>query len=175
MPARKISMEPDISERSVRRIMKNDLGLYPYKKKVIEPLLSDHQKLKRKQFANWVRTNFRKEDTLKILFSDEKMLDIDGVYDTQNDRVWTVDRAGADKNGGIQQRRKFPQKVIIWLGTCSKDLTPLVILDEETVDHTVYIEKVLPVPLKYGNQFFGSNWVFQQDDAKPQSHHLSQK
>ena len=63
--------------------MKNDLGLHPYKK-VIEPLLSDDQKLKRKQFANWLRTNFQKEDTLKILFSDEKMFDIDGVYNTQN-------------------------------------------------------------------------------------------
>ena len=54
-------------------------------------------------------------------------------------------------------------------------LTPLVILDERTVDHTVYIEKVLPVALKYGNQFFGSDWVFQQDGAMPHSHHLSQK
>ena len=63
--------------------MKNDLGLYFYKK-VIEPLLSDDQKLRRKQFVNWVRTNFRKEDTLKILFSNEKMFDIDGVYNTQN-------------------------------------------------------------------------------------------
>ena len=154
--------------------MKNDLGLHPYKK-VIEPLLSDDQKLKRKQFANWVRTNFRKEDTLKILFSDEKMFDIDGVYNTQNDRVWAVDRADANKNGGIQRRRKFPQKVMVWLGACSKGLTPLVILDERTGDHTVYIEKVLPVALKYGNQFFGSDWVFQQDGAMPHSHHLSQK
>ena len=104
MSARKISMELDISERSVRRIMKNDLGLNLYKKKVIESLLSDDQKLKRKQFVNWVRTNFRKEDTLKILFSDEKMFDIDGVYNTQNDRVWPVDRADANKNGGIQRR-----------------------------------------------------------------------
>ena len=63
-----------------------------------------------KQFANWVRTNFRKEDTLKILFSDEKMFDIDGVYNTQNDRVWAVDRADANKNGGIQRRRKFHKK-----------------------------------------------------------------
>ncbi len=152
-------MELDISERSVRRIMKNDLGLYPCKK-VIEPLLSDEQKVKRKQFANWVRTNFRKEDTLKILFSDEKMFDIDGVYNTQNDRVWAVDCTNADKNGGIQQRRKFPQKIMVWLGACSKGLTPLVILDEGTVDHTVYIEKVLPVALKYGNKFFGSAGTF---------------
>ena len=76
--ARKLSVELDISERSVRRILKNDLGLFPYKK-LIEPALSDGQKIRRKQFANWVRTNFRKEETLKILFSDEKFFDIDGV------------------------------------------------------------------------------------------------
>ena len=48
---RKLSTELDISERSVRRIMKKDLGLRPYKK-VIEPLLSNDQKIKRKKFAN---------------------------------------------------------------------------------------------------------------------------
>ena len=75
---------------------------------MIEPLLSNDQKIKRKNFANWVRTNFRKDDTMRILFSDEKFFDIDGVYDSRNDRVWTVDRADADKRGDIKQRRKFP-------------------------------------------------------------------
>ena len=98
-------MKLDISERSVRRIMKNDLGLGPYKK-ISEPLPSNDQKIKRKKFANWVRTNVRKEDTMRILFSDEKVFDIDGVYNSQNDRVWAVDRADADKKGGIKQRRK---------------------------------------------------------------------
>ena len=79
-------MELGISERNVRRIMENDLGLHPYKK-VIEPLLSSDQKIKRKKFANQVRTSFRKEDTMRILFSDEKFFDIDGVYNSQNDRV----------------------------------------------------------------------------------------
>ena len=169
MSVQKILMEFDISETSVRGILKNDLALHPYKK-IIEPLLSDDHKLKRKQFANWVGTNFQKEDTWKILFSDETF-DIDGVYNTPNDRVWVVDRAGVDKNGGMQQRRKFPQKLMIWLGVCSKGLTPLVILDEGTVDHTVHIEKVLPITLKYGNQVFGSDWTFQQDGARPHSHH----
>ena len=86
VPARNLSMELGMSERSVRRIMKNDQGLCPYKK-VIEPLLSNDQKIKRKKFANWLRTNFRKEDTMTILFSDEKFFDIDGVYNSQNDRV----------------------------------------------------------------------------------------
>ena len=127
--------------------MKNDLGLRPYKK-VIEPLLSNDQKNKRKKFANWVRTNFGKEDTMTILFSDEKFFDIDGVYSSQNDRVWAVDRADADKKGDIKQRGKFPWKVMVWLGGSSKDITPLLIFDEGTVDHTVYIKKVLPPCIK---------------------------
>ncbi|CAM4784202.1 unnamed protein product [Rotaria magnacalcarata] len=146
-------------------------------KKVVEPSLSDDQKMKRKKFANWIRTNFRIEETMRILFSDEKFFDIDGVYNSQNDRVWAVDRADADadKNGGMKQKRKFRQKGMVWLGACSKGVTPLVILDEGTVDHVLYIEKVLPVALKYGNQVFCSDWVFQQDGAKPHSHHLTQQ
>ena len=45
------------------------------------------------KFANWIRTNFRKENTMNILFSEEKMFDIDGVYNSQNDRIWAVNRA----------------------------------------------------------------------------------
>ena len=84
--AQKLSMELGISATSVRRILKVDLGLKPYKK-VIEPSLSDYQKIKRKKFANWVRNNFRKEETMRILFLNEKFFDIDGVYNSQNDRV----------------------------------------------------------------------------------------
>ena len=46
---------------------------------------------------------------------------------------------------------------MVWLGACSNGVTPLVILDEGTVNHTVYMEKVLPVALKYGNQVFGGD------------------
>ena len=67
---------------------------------------------------------------MKILFSDEKFFDIDSVYNSQNDRVWAVDRADADEKGGIQRKRKFPQKVMVWLAACSKGVSPLVILDE---------------------------------------------
>ena len=49
---------------------------------------------------------------------------------------------------------------MVWLGACSKGITPLVILNEGTVDHAAYIEKVLPAALKYGNQVLGSDWIF---------------
>ena len=34
---------------------------------------------------------------------------------------------------------------------------------------------MLPVALKYGNEVFGSDWVFQQDGTRPHSHHLTQQ
>ena len=60
---------------------------------------------------------------------------------------------------------------MIWLGACSRHVTPLVNLDEGTVGHIVYIEKVLSVALKYGNKVFGSERVFQRSH----SHHLTQR
>ena len=50
---------------------------------------------------------------MKILFSDEKLFDTDGIYNCQNDRIWTVSRVEADKRGGIKQKRKFPHKVMV--------------------------------------------------------------
>ena len=64
---------------------------------------------------------------------------------------------------------------MVWLGACSKDITPLVIINEGIVDHAVYIEKVLPVALKYGNEILGSDWIFEKDDVKPHSHYLAQQ
>ena len=154
-------MTLQVSERSVRRIMKNDLDLRVYKK-VIEPLI------KRSNGKNWVRTNFRKED---VSFQMRNFLTLMVSTNCENDRVWPVDRPHADKKGGIKQR----QKEMVCLGASSKGITPLLILDEGTVDHTVYIEKVFPIALRYGNETFRRDWTFQQDGARPHSHHLTQE
>ena len=109
---------------------------------------------------------------MKILFSDEKYFDIDGICNSQNDRVSAVSRADANEKGDLKQKRKHPQKVMVWLGACFRGITPLVIFNEGTVDHAVYIEKVLPVGLKYGNEVLSSDWIFRQDAARLQSHYL---
>ena len=73
-----------------------------------EPLFTGEHKEKRMKFANWIRTNLRKENTMNILFSDEKMFDINGVYNLHNDRIWAVNRAAIDAKGGIRRKHKFP-------------------------------------------------------------------
>ena len=109
---RKLTGELDISNGSLVRIFKQDLGYRSYRKGV-PPALTDFEKSKRMKFANWLRHNFWKEDTLRILFSNEKMFDLDGMYNAQNDRIWAVNREEADKRGGVQQKRKFVQKVMV--------------------------------------------------------------
>ena len=109
---RKLAGELDISNGSLVRISKQDLGYRSYKKRV-QPALTDFEKSKRMKFANWLRQNFRKEDTLRILFSDEKMIDLDDMYNAQNDRIWAVNREETDKRGSVQQKRKFAQKVMV--------------------------------------------------------------
>ena len=45
---------------------------------------------------------------MPILFSDEKLFDIDGVYNVENDRIWAPSRVEANECGGIKMKRKFP-------------------------------------------------------------------
>ena len=64
---------------------------------------------------------------------------------------------------------------MVWLGACSKGLSPLVIFENGTVDRSRYINKVLPVALKYRNSIFVNDWTFQQDSAKPHFHEQIQE
>ena len=107
---RKTDRHLGISKTSVRIILRNDLGLRAYKIQN-EPLLTNKHKEKRVKFANCIRTNFfRKENTMKILFSDEKMFDIDGIYNSQNDQIWAVNRSAADTKGDVGQKTKVSAK-----------------------------------------------------------------
>ena len=109
---RKIARDLRISRRSAQIILKDDLKLKSYRIKV-QSKISEYQKAKRLKFANWIPTNFRKEGTLRFLFPDEKMFDIDGVYNSQNERIWAPNRADADAKDGIKQIQKFPKKVMV--------------------------------------------------------------
>ena len=151
-----------MSKTSAHRTVIIDLGYRPYKF-IQEPALTDEQKENRKKFAHCVKNNFKKSDLSKWLFSDEKIFDIDGVYNSQNDRIWASCRADADARGGIKRKKEFLTKVMVWLGTCSAGLTPLVILEKTSVNHEVYIKEVLPVALKFCNKMLGDNWICQQD------------
>ena len=85
-----------ISETSAQRILQKDLDYFPYKK-IKQPKLIDLQKKKRVKFVNWVLNHYTRDDTRRWLFYDEKFLDLDGLYNSQNDQAWTASREEADE------------------------------------------------------------------------------
>ena len=93
------------------------------------------------------------------------------MYNIQNDRVWAPSRVEANECGGIKMKRKFPPSG----DGLAERITPLVIFEEGTLNHDRYIKEILPVALEYGNKVFGNDWTFQQDNATPHIHHLTQK
>lgn len=119
--------------------------------------------------------NYSKDDTKKWLFTDEKFFDFDGIYNSQNDRVWAVSREEADRKGGFREKTKYPGKVMVWLGACAEGLTTPVILENGTMDAEVYINDVLPIALECGDKMLGSDWTYQQDGARPHTHRLTQE
>ena len=57
-----------------------------------------------------MRKKLRREDTMRIFFSDEKMFDLDGIYNSENDRIWAVNREEANRRGGKKTARKVSKK-----------------------------------------------------------------
>ncbi|CAF4313023.1 unnamed protein product [Didymodactylos carnosus] len=162
--SRKLAAELSISRTSVRRILKKHLECWAYKV-VKELAITDTQKVARKKFAVWIHEISEKMQQEKFLFSDEKYFDLNGVYNSKNERIWAINCAAADDKGGVKQKHQYPVKVMVWLGACSKGLTSLVIFEKGTLDHVGYIDKLLPVVKKCGNKMLGEEWWFQQDNA----------
>ena len=59
---------------------------------------------------------------------------------------------------------------MVWLVVCSKGVSPLVIFEDVIMNHDRYITEVLLVALKFGNDMFEADWIFQQDNAKAHIH-----
>ncbi|CAF3610702.1 unnamed protein product, partial [Rotaria socialis] len=79
------------------------------------------------------------------------VFDLDGIYNSQNDRVWATSREEADGKGGFREKTKYPKKVMVWLGTCADGLRTPVKLENGTMDAEVYINEVLPIALECGD------------------------
>ncbi|CAF2188881.1 unnamed protein product [Rotaria magnacalcarata] len=130
--------------------------------------------MKSKDLRNVVLLKYENGDRPSKIFQDfAGAISLHGVYNVQNDRIWAANRQEADAKDGITKKRKYPTKVMVWLGTCRNGLTKSGILDNGTVNHEKYIEQVLPVALKCAYEMTGSDWTYQHDGATEYTHHLS--
>ena len=98
-----------ISVTSLWRILRNDLGLLPYKIKLMKPL--DHQKSH--MFLNWAEQQLENDSDFyrKIVYSDEAHIWLNGFVNKPNMRYWS------DSNPHVlHESSVHPEKITVWFG-----------------------------------------------------------
>ena len=72
----------------------------------------------------------QEEDTLGILVCDETFFDIDSVFSSENEFMWTMNHADTDEGEMVCCRKKGSSRESDGGAVgCSKGLTPLLILE----------------------------------------------
>lgn len=136
LSTRQIRRDFNMSQKSASRILRIDLGLFPYKIQTAQRL-EERDEQARLDFANDVidLTDRKKLDLNKIIFTDEAHFYLDGYVNSQNYRIW-----GSEKpNNALQSAPLHPQKVTVWCGISSSGLIgPIFLRKKETVDRDVY-------------------------------------
>lgn len=160
------SQELGISQATLWRILRKDLGLHPYKIKLTQELKPlDH--MKRRTFSDWALEMFAENNDFhrKIIFSDEAHFWLNGFVNKQNMRYWSAANPHV-----VHETPLHPQKVTVWCGFHAGGVIgPFFFVDENDRHVTVNGERYRDMLQRYFfDQLHGldiSDMWFQQDGA----------
>lgn len=163
---RQMARTLDISERSVRRIVK-DLGCHPYKL-IKGHALTEEMKTKRLQNSRRLLRCITRGRYRSILFTDEKIFTMELAHNHQNDRQLLSKGSPSAARGVSVTRSHFPASIMVWGGISATGKTPLVFVEKGAkINAQIYQESILKkVVQPWAHKHYGDRtWTFQQDWA----------
>jgi transposase len=163
----KLATKLKTSRTTMRRIIKDDLGLRPYKKRKVHGLTCA-AKQKRLIRSKDLLERFANSDLKNLVFSDEKLFTVQQSLNLQNDRVYAAAFADIPEEMRTVQRFSHPSSIMIWGAVSKKAKFPLVFVEPGVkVNNIFYREQILEPVVKVQGQviFKDQHWVFQQDSA----------
>lgn len=169
-PVRKqkiLSQEMNISERSVSRIIGDDLRLGAYKRQTGQ-LLTAALKENRVKKCKRLLKKYGARRYKKILFTDEKIFTVQEKFNKQNDRVYARSAQEAATLVPRVEKGHHPASVMVWWGV-SYDGVCSIHFCEKGVKTAAknYQRDILNNVVKPLNETMFKNqpWTFQQDSA----------
>lgn len=165
--ANQMAKELKISERSIRRILKNELKVKPYKFQKAHELTPKQKKVRLERAKELLRLA-ESGQFPNIVFSDEKNFPIEQFVNSQNDRVYLTERSYENLRLRMATRSNFPSQVMVWAAVTADGRSPIVFIESGVkVNATYYRENVLEAALEpWARKHFGRRpWTFQQDSA----------
>lgn len=168
--ANQLAKDLKVSDRSVRRILKEKLKVKPLKKNLSQELTA-LQRSKRLDRSKELIRLLDSGELPNLVFSDEKTFCVEQFLNKQNDRVWLKGRV-SDHSDELQvTRRQGADQIMVWAAVSEKGRSPLVFLpmgrNQVKINQQIYRDKVLrPGLIPWARNTFGSErWTFQQDSA----------
>ena len=165
---RKVAKDLSISEKTVRRIVKEDLG-FKSRARTAKQLISAETKVKRFERCKKL-INKMKRGVPIILFTDEKVFTVDQVSTSRNDR-YISPLASSEVPGHIKHvfKTKHPASVMVFglVASDGKKMDPVFIASGTKINSDEYIrilEKIVK-PWIVKNYHPDTKIVFQQDGA----------
>ena len=155
------------SKESMRRLIRNDLGMKAYKIQKHQ-LLTTQSKQKRLLRSKAMLLRFTGGLHKQIVFSDEKLFTIEQSLNKQNDRILALSKDALPQDTFRVFRTQKPMSVMVWAGVTSTGRTPLVFVPQGVkINQSVYRDDILEKVLKpwARKHFKKEKWVFQQDSA----------
>lgn len=171
---RKIAREIGMNRESMRKIAICELGLKPYKSQKVQ-LLTDDNKRVRLLRCRQLQRRAAGQKWETIVFTDEKIFNVEQSHNHQNDRSWCTERPN---NSAIVEHRQNPQSVMVWAGICASGKTPLVFVEKGVkINAEIYRRDILQaVMLPWAQEHFGdAHWTFQQDSAPAHKAKMTQE
>lgn len=159
-----LSKEMKISRRSMGRILHDDLGLKAYKKQKIQGLTEVQKKARVEKCKDLLAWHAGDD----IIFSDEKMFQLQDSHNQQNDRVYGVSLKDIPIDKLAVERFQNVSAVMVWGAISPRGKLPLLFIDRGVkINQDYYIQHVMQNHLLvharnlYGNDYY----CFQQDSA----------
>lgn len=179
-PARsmnKLAKEASVSRSTMKRVVREDLKLVPFKKSR-RHLLSEATKKKRLVRGRELLRRLRSGTAPPVLWTDEKLFTVQAIHNHQNDRVLARDKEDIPVEERTAFRRQKPDSVMVWGGvTTDGKKTPLHFIEEGVkVDQAVYLDMLSEQVLPWVEKMYGhAPLTFQQDSAPSHSANLVQQ
>lgn len=173
---RKVAQEVGTSHTTVRKILKKDLQLKPYKPPDHQELTAGDEK-QRLTFSRWLKEKMTEDPNFlkSVWFSDEAHFCLNGAVNRQNCRIWA-----SEKPEYTNQRPLHSPKVTVWCAmSASGIIGPFWFENGSGKTTTVNKERYIAILEKFVEELGSSgggdqgSWWFQQDGASPHTSKLT--
>ncbi len=121
---RKLAEKLDTPRTTVRRIVKDDIGLKPYKHQKVHGL-STAQKDKRLVRCKRLLRRSGNNRVNSIVFSDEKIFTVEEKLNKQNDRIYAAAIEDIPEKIRTVQRFQSPSSFMVWVAVSAQGKFPL--------------------------------------------------